>query len=171
MKKLILILFLFISSVDGFGTLLQPPDSTVKLNKLKELRSDIDALLDNPDFSTGFIGICIQSIETGEYFYRLNDTKNFIPASTLKLLTTSASIDYLGKDFKFTTKLYLDGEIKENGEFTGNIIIRGGGDPTLSKYFHPNPISILDKWAIILDSLGINSIKGNIIADDSYLMK
>jgi len=107
------------------------PDSTAKiieepqLTPLQELQNDIDALLENPDLSNAVTGISVQSLETGEYFYRQNDTKNFIPASTLKLLTTAAALEYLGPEFRYTTNLYLDGIIKGNGEFLGNIIIRG----------------------------------------------
>jgi D-alanyl-D-alanine carboxypeptidase/D-alanyl-D-alanine-endopeptidase (penicillin-binding protein 4) len=150
------------------------PDSSkvekrqVRYSPVRELQMDIDALLAAPELSNANIGIAVLAIENGEYFYRKNETKNYIPASTLKTLTTAAALDILGKDFRYSTKIYLDGEPPINGEFVGNVIIRGVGDPTMSSYFYPDPIDILEELAIKLDSLGIRSIRGNIIADDSY---
>lgn len=135
---------------------------------VRELQNDIDGLLRSRDFTNSHIGICVVSADNGEYLYRENEQKNFIPASTQKLFTTSAALDFLGKDFRYCTRLYLDGIVDKNGEYVGNIIIRGSGDPTWSEYFNTNTQVIFDKWITKLDSLGIVSIKGNIIGDDSY---
>jgi len=143
-------------------------NDTTKLNPIDELRNDIDVILQNNDLSTANVGLIVQSVKTGEYFYKYNETKNFIPASTLKIITTGTAINYLGKDFKFNTKLYLDGIISESGEFKGNIIVKGFGDPTLSDNYKSDIYSIFDFWISQLDSLGISSMKGNIIGDDSY---
>jgi PBP4 family serine-type D-alanyl-D-alanine carboxypeptidase len=142
--------------------------TTKGLTPIQELQNDINALIDSPDFAYATIGIAVQSLETGDYLYRLNDMKNFVPASTQKLLTTAAALEYLGPEFQFTTSLYIDGTISRSGEFTGNIIIRGTGDPTLSPVFDENPMEIYDLMALKLDSMGIKTIKGNIIGDDSF---
>lgn len=138
------------------------------LSPIVELQRDIQSLIDNPDYFNSIIGISIVSIDNGETIFKKNDTKNFIPASTAKIMTSAAALEYLGKDFRFTSSVYLDGKIESNGEFTGNIIIRGSGDPSMSKAFMENPSEILDKWAAALDSIGIKSIRGNIIGDDNY---
>lgn len=140
----------------------------VQIFPLPELQKDIASILDNKDFTNAQIGVSIVSIESGESLFKRNDNKNCIPASTLKIITTAAALEYLGRDFRYNTTLYLDGEIEKNGEYNGNIIIRGSGDPTISKTFLDNPSSILDSWAAVLDSLGIRSIRGNIIGDDQY---
>lgn len=135
------------------------------------LQEDIDSILDNPDFANAIFGVSVFSLETGEFLYRKNDSKNFIPASTLKLLTTAAALEYLGPDFYYSTNLYLDGKIESNNEFIGNIIFRGAGDPTFSPYFLENPLKVIDFFIDSLDSLGIKSIKGNLIADNRYFDK
>lgn len=142
-------------------------DST-RISSIEMLRNDLTALINNPDFSNANIGILIQEVESGELIFQHNDSKNFIPASTQKAITTAAALDLLGADFKFVTKVYLDGVLLPTGEYIGNIIIRGLGDPSLSKYYYKDPLEILDHWVKKLDSMGINSIKGKIIADDSY---
>lgn len=140
----------------------------VRFSPVRELQADIDGLVSAPELSNANIGISVVAIESGEYFYRKNDTKNYIPASTLKTLTTAAALEYLGKDFRYSTKIYLDGEAPKDGEFVGNMIIRASGDPTMSTFFYTDPIDVLEVIALKLDSLGIRSIRGNIIADDSY---
>lgn len=157
----------------SYGYAQTQPKDTLKpeqsqLNPLQELRSDITSLLDNPDFANSFVGISVISLETGENLIRINDAKNFIPASSLKLFTVSAALDYLGKDFRFSTAMFLDGELLDNGEFKGNVIIRGSGDPSMSSFFYENPVEILDEWAMKLDSAGIRTIRGNLICDDNY---
>ncbi len=147
---------------------LKPEKRQVRFSPVRELQMDIDALLAAPELSNSNIGVAVLAIENGEYFYRKNETKNYVPASTLKTLTTAAALDILGKDFRYSTKIYLDGEPPANGEYVGNMIIRGVGDPTMSSYFYPDPQDVLEEFALKLDSSGIRSIRGNIIADDSY---
>ncbi len=144
------------------------PERRSQRSAIKELQNDIDGLLKSRDFSNAHIGISVLSADNGEALYRENETKNFIPASTLKLFTTAAALDYLGKEFRYSTRLYLDGKISSGGEFTGNIILRGVGDPTWSEYFKSDAAAIFDAWMTKFDSLGIKSIKGNLIGDDSY---
>lgn len=140
----------------------------VRYSPVRELQADVDGILAAPEFANANIGISVLSIETGEYFYRKNEAKNFTPASTQKIFTTSTALDYLGKDFRFITRWYLDGTLLPSGEFVGNIIVRGAGDPSLGTYFYPDPLDILTEAAIKLDSLGVRAVRGNIIADDSY---
>ncbi len=52
------------------------------------------------------ISVSIKDVENGNSIYTLNDKAPMIPASTLKLVTSSAAADCLGKDYKFSTKLY-----------------------------------------------------------------
>lgn len=144
-------------------------NDTIKyINPVIELQNDISSLIKNPEFYNSHIGISVFSVKYADYLIQFNANKNFIPASNQKLITSAAALNYLGDDFYYTTKIYLDGELKENGEFNGNIIIRGSGDPTLSRYFYNNPDEVIDNWIKILDSVGIKAIQGNIIGDDRY---
>ncbi|MBK7987386.1 MAG: D-alanyl-D-alanine carboxypeptidase/D-alanyl-D-alanine-endopeptidase [Ignavibacteria bacterium] len=142
--------------------------SQYRAQMLKELQRDLDGILEGAEITNTNIGVSAQYTETGEFLYRRNDEKNFIPASNLKLITTAAALEYLGKDFRYRTLFYLDGTANRGGEFIGNIIIRGGGDPTLSQFFYRDATFIFDAVFNKLDSLGITSIRGNIIADDTY---
>lgn len=48
----------------------------------------------------------VKDAETGKVIYKLNDKQPTMPASTLKLITLGASLDTLGDDYEFSTKLY-----------------------------------------------------------------
>ncbi len=135
---------------------------------VRELQRDIDGILASRDFAHANIGVSIVSADNGEVLYRMNDERMFVPASTLKLFTTAAALETLGKEFRFSTRLYLDGTIASNGEFRGSMIIRGSGDPTWSEYFGRDARAILDTWVATLDSMGITSVKGSIVVDDAY---
>ena len=54
----------------------------------------------------------------------LNSDTPFIPASTIKLVTSLAALDILGPEYRFQTHFYVDP--------AGNLIIKGEGDPTLT---------------------------------------
>ncbi len=161
---------LFVFQLNAQDTTKHQSKQQIKL-PVQLLQEDIDSIIDNPDFANALIGVSVFSLETGEFLYRRNDSKNFIPASTLKILTTATALEYLGPDFFYTTNLYLDGEIKSNNEFVGNIIFRGAGDPTFSSFFLENPLKVIDFFVDKLDSLGIKSIKGNLVADNRYFDK
>lgn len=146
----------------------QETPSAGAVNRLKELRDDLDVLVHDPALAGASLGVCVQFLRTGEYIYRSNEDKALMPASNIKLLTTAAALEYLGPNFTFTTTVFLDGTLRRNGVFVGNIIIRGSGDPTFSTYFHENPMEIFERWTDAFDSLGIRTIRGSIIGDDSY---
>lgn len=139
---------------------------TPRPSALKELREDLDALVSAPEWSGAHVGVSVVSLDSGEPIYRRNDDKFFIPASLQKLFTTATALEHLGPHHTFSTTLYLDGTLSESGEFVGNIIVRGGADPTWSSAFGRDPLSMLDRWAEVLDSIGVRSIKGTIIGDD-----
>jgi D-alanyl-D-alanine carboxypeptidase/D-alanyl-D-alanine-endopeptidase (penicillin-binding protein 4) len=142
--------------------------SVVGRSNMQILQSDLQALINNPDMSNAIIGVSVRSLSSGEQFFKYNDTKSFTPASNQKILTTATALKLLGKEFKYTTSAYLDGDLLQNGEYFGGIIIRGSGDPTMSNYFIKDPLEFVEMFASKLDSMGVRIIRGNIIGDDSY---
>ena len=88
-----------------------------------------------------------------------NVNKQFNPASIMKLITTSAALDILGPNFKWETKLILTDTPKKN--YTGNIIIKGSGDPF---FFNKGFRNLLRTLKV----LGIENISGNFVLDKSF---
>lgn len=82
------------------------------------------------------------------------------PASVMKVVTTYAALDLLGPAFTFRTEAYVAGE-PANGVLTGNLHIRGGGDPKLT-------YDRLWRMARQLRNRGLREIRGDIVLDRSY---
>lgn len=84
------------------------------------------------------------------------------PASNLKLVTTAASLERLGADFKFRTTLYRRGD---------DLVLVGDGDPTFGdadylKAFGWKNTAVFDGWIAQLQKLGVTSVN-DVIIDDS----
>lgn len=82
----------------------------------------------------------IASAHAGYYFYNLTTekelstyqhNKSFVPASILKLFSTAYALDVLKDDFKFSTKVFLNGKVK-NDSLIGNLIIIPSFDPSIN---------------------------------------
>ena len=70
------------------------------------LAESIDKILSKMDINKGAVSVMIKNVQTGDTVYALNETTPMHPASTLKILTSSAAVDTLGADYKFKTQLY-----------------------------------------------------------------
>ncbi|SFE90068.1 D-alanyl-D-alanine carboxypeptidase / D-alanyl-D-alanine-endopeptidase (penicillin-binding protein 4) [Thermophagus xiamenensis] len=116
------------------------------------------------------VSAIIKDLSSRKVLAAYNPEKNMLSASLMKLVTTATALDLLGKDFKYSTKFWISGPVK-NGILEGDLIIEGGGDPTLgSKYFPSSyPDSVLLYVKNILNANGINKINGKILVDESYL--
>lgn len=87
----------------------------------------------SPELEGASIGFCVLD-ESGKFIYAspLAETA-LCPASALKTLTAGAAFGILGEDFRFSTTLEADGGISPSGNVSGNLTLRGGGDPTLAE--------------------------------------
>jgi serine-type D-Ala-D-Ala carboxypeptidase/endopeptidase (penicillin-binding protein 4) len=165
---LFILLIFHNSSISQILFKIPKPDTSLRQSPLESLKFDFDALNEVTELKDAHLGISVYSIDKRELLYTYNSQKKFIPASIEKLFTTSTALRYLGQDYKFRTRIYLDGQISNDGEFLGDIIIRSYGDPSLSEYFTKNPLGIFEFLVSILDSLNINTITGNLIGDDNF---
>lgn len=84
----------------------------------------IDRTIAQSDINKSGVSVSVRDIETGKTVYELHGEKPVMPASTLKLITLTASVDKLGQDYKFSTKLYKT----TNNE----IYLKLGADPLLT---------------------------------------
>jgi len=136
-------------------------------SSIQEFWIQMDDIFDDPNFNNAHWGVLIQSLETGEYFYKRNEDKLFRPASNMKLFTSAAALILLGSEYKFSTSVFMNGKL-DGSILRGNLIVQGGGDPTISGRFHNGDIyKVFNDWADSLLGIGIDEIDGNIIGDDN----
>ncbi|MEL6358384.1 MAG: D-alanyl-D-alanine carboxypeptidase/D-alanyl-D-alanine-endopeptidase [Bacteroidota bacterium] len=120
-------------------------------------------------FQTASIGCYAVNLAQNKVIVHINEKQSLIPASSLKLLTTAAAMEMLGKDFQFETTIQCDGQVDEQGTLHGNIYIRGGGDPALGSqqfrqhYYQPDFIST---WVKAIQAKGIKKIVGAVVGDE-----
>lgn len=113
----------------------------------------------------------VKDLDNGTIVADLNGDMSLPAASTMKLVTTATAIKILGTKHRFTTKIAYTGTIDSTTKtLNGDLVIIGGGDPTLgSKYYtkEGEEDDFLISWADSLRSLGIEHINGKVIADGS----
>lgn len=124
------------------------------------LGTKLEAILQDERIDGAVTGVSIRKADTGEVIYSHLGDIRLHPASNMKLLTSIAALETLGKDYRFKTEVWTDGSVRGK-VLQGNLYLKGKGDPTLLK-------EDFDQLAKDLKELGIDSIKGNLIADDSW---
>lgn len=135
-----------------------------------ELQNKINILVNSGFYKHANIGISVRDTKTGELIADIEKDKLMIPASSLKLLTTLASLDVLGSNFRFKTRISYDGILHADGTLQGNIYIEGSGDPCLGSDRIPGVLSsdaLILKIADDIKKAGVVCLEGNVIADES----
>jgi len=134
--------------------------------------SQIDAQKQLPAELPSYASVSLRVVDlsSGEEAWEYASDKVLSSASLMKLVTTGTALEILGSDHTFSTKVWVTGE-NENGILTGNLVLEGGGDPTLgSTHFDSNNTGIvLKKIERFLKENNIDSIGGGILLDESYL--
>jgi len=140
----------------------------VETEPVDRLRAEFDEILADPAFANAHWGVMVQSVETGEVLYRRNARKLFMPASNVKIVTSSVALARLGVDFRFRTQLVNCGASDiSGGVLDGDLLVVGGGDPAISARFEDgDPTGTFRDWADSLLALGITRISGNVVGDD-----
>jgi D-alanyl-D-alanine carboxypeptidase/D-alanyl-D-alanine-endopeptidase (penicillin-binding protein 4) len=109
-----------------------------------------------PGLAGAAIGFCLVNAD-GKVIEDHQANTAFIPASSLKTVTTATALEIWGPDFQIETKLST-ATLPSNGVIEGDLILVGGGDPMLS-------LADLHVLAEDLKKRGVTSIQGRIIGD------
>lgn len=146
---------------------------------LAELQARIAALLDQPKFAAARWGARIITTD-GKVIFERDADKAFMPASNMKLYTTSAALDAFGPDFKIKTSVYATRPAARSGILKGDLILYGRGDPNLSPRFDTDDpdryddlkpadkITAIEQLADQIKARGVKTVTGNLIGDDSF---
>lgn len=132
-----------------------------------EVQQAIDKFMSAPSLRNGSVGVCVMSIDSLKVIGESNSLQSEITASTMKTLTSATALNLMGKDFKFHTRVIADGNIHKKGHLEGDLVIKGGGDPTLGSEHMPQSPNFIESVIAELKEKGIKEIKGNIVVDES----
>ncbi len=125
-----------------------------------DLPDPVSAALKHAHIPLSSVGIVVQEVQGSEPIISLNADRAMNPASTMKLLTTFASLETLGPAYRWNTEAYINGKL-ENGVLEGDLVFKGYGDPKLT-------VEQFWMWLRELRQRGLREIHGDIVLDHSY---
>jgi D-alanyl-D-alanine carboxypeptidase/D-alanyl-D-alanine-endopeptidase (penicillin-binding protein 4) len=141
----------------------------------QDFAARVESLLSqHPAVARGAWAIQAVNLVTGETIYERNASSTLVPASNMKLYSTALALTRLGPSYRFATRLYATSAPDDNGTVNGDLILAGGGDPSLSGREFPyrkngawsEALGPLDSLAAELAAQGVRRIKGDIVGDD-----
>jgi len=130
-------------------------------------RTRIKNALSHQNLVNAEIGVEIRSIRDGAVIFSQGSRTPLIIASNNKVITTASALYNLGDEYKLETCLYAIGQV-ENKVLKGSLVVKGAGDPSLSKIFNEaNPLKPLEDIAKALLNAGITRVEGALVIDDT----
>lgn len=114
--------------------------------------------------SGGTLGAMVYRVRDSQVVWSHQSDTRMLPASVQKLWAAGAGLSELGPGFRWRTTLWAQGRI-EGGILTGNLVLEGGGDPTLGSADGPGLMGVANAVA----KLGIREVRGNLVALDSLV--
>ena len=154
MKK-IAVLLLCCFSIPSFSQ-----SVTERLNKtISQLQAD-------SQFKHAIISLYVVDTQTGKLVFDKNADIGLAPASCQKIITGATAFELLGNNYRFKTVVGYHGAIAGD-ILNGDLIIKGGGDPTLGswRWAETGDFSILKKITAAIAAKGIKKINGRIVCD------
>lgn len=109
------------------------------------------------DIPSSAVAVVVQATDARSARWTVNAHKAMNPASTMKLLTTFAALDTLGPAYRWQTRAWVDGTMRE-GVLHGNLYLQGGGDPKLT-------YEQLWRWLREMRQRGLREIAGDVVLD------
>jgi serine-type D-Ala-D-Ala carboxypeptidase/endopeptidase (penicillin-binding protein 4) len=150
MRRLILVLLATLAAVAP----LSAPAAQAPLS------SRLERALSVPHVDPARAAAVAIDLRSGEVVYERNALRSLAPASTEKLTLSYALLSVLGPDYRIRTEL-LGAGAADGATWRGDLILKGYGDPTLTKWD-------LRALARSLSGLGIRRVTGSVLADESY---
>lgn len=103
---------------------------------------------------SGTVAFAVADAQTGAWLECENEHQGTPPASVTKALTALYALDVLGPAHRFETVIAATGGVVE-GEVQGDLILIGGGDPTVDT-------DALADMAAQLKAAGVHGVKGGL---------
>ena len=132
-----------------------------------DLPHRLDSAIDNnPLAQSSNIGVHVVDLKTGKSLYARNESRFFLPASNMKLLTTALALEKLGPDRRFVTRVIRDS--------SGDLVLVGSGDPSMNGRAYPyqrdakagSGLAAIEDLADQALASGLREVRGDIVGDD-----
>lgn len=101
---------------------------------------------------SGRTSYALFDVKTGRMIEALDPGEPMPPASTAKAITSLYALEHLGAGYRFVTKVVATGPV-QNGSVAGDLVLVGGGDPTLTT-------DGIAELAATLAALGVRGVEG-----------
>ncbi len=105
------------------------------------------------------VGYLVVDARSGQVLEQRQPKEGFVPASTIKVASTVTALVVLGHEHRFYTELLSTGAIA-SGVLTGDLYLKGGGDPMLTS-------DDFEAMAQQLKAKGITKVSGRFVYDSS----
>jgi D-alanyl-D-alanine carboxypeptidase/D-alanyl-D-alanine-endopeptidase (penicillin-binding protein 4) len=106
------------------------------------------------------VAVVVQRVGASRPLIRHRPDAPMNPASVMKLVTTFAALELLGREYRWRTEAYLGGPLVD-GTLKGDLILKGYGDPKIT----------IEQWRLLMHELrarGIERIEGDLVLDRSH---
>jgi D-alanyl-D-alanine carboxypeptidase/D-alanyl-D-alanine-endopeptidase (penicillin-binding protein 4) len=118
-----------------------------------------------------YSGAYVYNATDGKTVFRWRERRARILASNTKLFTTAAALARYGAEGTLGTEVLGTGSLSVDGVYSGNLYLRGGGDPTFGsrRFVRANygAGATVETLAARLEEAGIRQVTGRVYGDES----
>lgn len=126
-----------------------------------------DSIVSSPPLHRAHIGIVVYDPVENRVLYARNAQRHFVPASNQKYWPTAAALHLLGPGYRYRTPVSGIGFDRAAGTARA-LVVEGRGDPTWSRRFHEDDLSVLGFLADSLVAAGLRRVTGDLVIDASW---
>ena len=143
----------------------------------RTIQGQVTDLLRSNDLGQSRIAVHILDLDDGSELASINADTLMMPASNMKLITTAAALEILGKDFKFRTRLRLiepddwsDSDAPEGPNGGTALVLKGDGDPALGdpvllERHQLSTDDLIREWVDVILGTKVKQIRELIVED------
>ncbi|OJT22193.1 D-alanyl-D-alanine carboxypeptidase/D-alanyl-D-alanine-endopeptidase [Archangium sp. Cb G35] len=113
-----------------------------------------DSLFESVENEGTLASVFMVDAATGTPLYSRHQHVRLLPASTMKVVSTSAALSAFGPDYRFRTPVRLEGTQLGN-LFLGDLVVEASGDPSLGSWRFPETTVACEQLAEAIHTRGI----------------
>jgi D-alanyl-D-alanine carboxypeptidase/D-alanyl-D-alanine-endopeptidase (penicillin-binding protein 4) len=118
-----------------------------------------DSLFESVESEGTLASVFMVDAATGAPLYARHEHVRLLPASTMKVVSTSAALAAFGPDYRFRTPVRLEGT-QLGSLFLGDLVVEASGDPSLGSWRFPETAVACEQLAEAFHSRGIRQWLG-----------